>query len=217
MEPEMQRAEAAVVVAAGDLRAGVDLLVEAADLASDLGLPTQETAALHDLVRLGEAGWVERLAATADGLDGDLAAVCARHGAALAAADGERLGAASDAFAALGLRLLAAEAAAQAAAVLRDAGRRREAARWSTRTDELVAPEEIPGSPTLALRGERVRLTDREREVALLATSGLASNEIARRLAVSRRTVDNHLHRAYVKLGVDGRDALAGALARTAE
>jgi len=38
------------------------------------------------------------------------------------------------------------------------------------------------------------------------------SKEIAQRLSVSRRTVDNHLHRAYAKLGITGREELADAL-----
>ncbi|MFC7405016.1 LuxR C-terminal-related transcriptional regulator [Georgenia alba] len=55
-------------------------------------------------------------------------------------------------------------------------------------------------------------LTAREREVAELAGQGLANGEIARRLVVSVRTVENHLHRAFQKLGVTGRGDLAEAL-----
>ena len=57
-------------------------------------------------------------------------------------------------------------------------------------------------------------LTRREREVATLASHGLASREIAEALVVSARTVENHLQRAYEKLGVTGRTELADALAR---
>jgi DNA-binding CsgD family transcriptional regulator len=56
------------------------------------------------------------------------------------------------------------------------------------------------------------RLTRREREVAGLAAAGLASREIAAKLFVSVRTVDNHLQNAYSKLGVTSRDELAPAL-----
>ena len=55
-------------------------------------------------------------------------------------------------------------------------------------------------------------LTEREREIALLASTGLKCKAIAERLYLSVRTVDNHLQRAYTKLGVGGRDDLAAAL-----
>jgi DNA-binding CsgD family transcriptional regulator len=46
-----------------------------------------------------------------------------------------------------------------------------------------------------------------------LATEGLTSRDLADRLYVSVRTVDNHLHTAYRKLGISGRDELAALLA----
>ncbi len=55
-------------------------------------------------------------------------------------------------------------------------------------------------------------LTGREREIAMLAASGLSSRDIAERLVVSVRTVDNHLQHTYRKLGVRRRDELAGVL-----
>ena len=48
-------------------------------------------------------------------------------------------------------------------------------------------------------------LTARERQVCLLAASGLSSQLIADRLVLSVRTVNNHLTRAYGKLGVSRR------------
>ncbi len=55
----------------------------------------------------------------------------------------------------------------------------------------------------------RPQLSDREREVALLAAQNLTSREIAERLFVSVRTVDNHLQQVYVKLGVKRRTELS--------
>ena len=49
------------------------------------------------------------------------------------------------------------------------------------------------------------RLTDREREILKLIFEGMCSNEVAQALSVSKRTVDFHLARAYVKLGVSNR------------
>ena len=54
-------------------------------------------------------------------------------------------------------------------------------------------------------------LTPREREVALLAV-GHSSAQIAQRLGLSVRTVDNNLARAYAKLGVSGRTRLGALL-----
>lgn len=70
-------------------------------------------------------------------------------------------------------------------------------------------------TPALVQAGQVVALTDREREIALLAASGHSSRVIADRLFVSVRTIDNHLGRIYAKLGVSSRAALATALDRT--
>jgi DNA-binding CsgD family transcriptional regulator len=61
--------------------------------------------------------------------------------------------------------------------------------------------------------GGPVPLTNREREVAILAASGLTSRAIAERLFLSARTVDNHLARIYAKLGVTSRAELPAAIA----
>ncbi len=44
----------------------------------------------------------------------------------------------------------------------------------------------------------------------MLAARGLTNRQIAAHLVVSVRTVDNHLHSAYAKLGVAHRHELAG-------
>ena len=56
---------------------------------------------------------------------------------------------------------------------------------------------------------EAERLTRREREVAGLAAAGASNKEIAAKLHLSARTVENHLQSSYAKLGVTGRDQLA--------
>ncbi len=52
-------------------------------------------------------------------------------------------------------------------------------------------------------------LTPREREVVLLVAEGLTDVEVAARLDVSPHTVSQHLKRAYQKLGVHSRVAVA--------
>ena len=56
-------------------------------------------------------------------------------------------------------------------------------------------------------------LTSRERDIANLAARGETSKDIADRLFLSVRTVNNHLQSVYSKLGVSGRRELAKALA----
>ena len=55
-------------------------------------------------------------------------------------------------------------------------------------------------------------LTTRESECVHLAGQGLEDKEIAARLGISPRTVGNHLHRAYAKLGVSDRKLAASRL-----
>jgi DNA-binding CsgD family transcriptional regulator len=67
-------------------------------------------------------------------------------------------------------------------------------------------------TPALQAVGSRVLLTKTGREVALLAAAGRSNKEIAESLFLSRKTVENYLHRAYEKLGVSGRAELAAAI-----
>jgi DNA-binding CsgD family transcriptional regulator len=60
----------------------------------------------------------------------------------------------------------------------------------------------------LSVRGQLSSLTARQREIVALAATGATSREIATRLSVSARTVENHLQNAYTKLGITSRDEL---------
>ena len=62
--------------------------------------------------------------------------------------------------------------------------------------------------------GAAAGLTGREREVLHLLTQGLSNKAIARRLAISPKTVSNHVEHIYAKLGVSNR---AGAAMRAME
>jgi len=55
-------------------------------------------------------------------------------------------------------------------------------------------------------------LTAQEREIALLAASGMSNKEIGERLFLSHRTIGTHLYRAFPKLGITARAALRDAL-----
>jgi DNA-binding NarL/FixJ family response regulator len=57
-------------------------------------------------------------------------------------------------------------------------------------------------------------LTPTERRVAELAADGLANKEIATALFVTVRTVEEHLRKAYAKLGIRSRTQLARRLSK---
>ncbi|WP_262844298.1 helix-turn-helix transcriptional regulator [Sphaerisporangium corydalis] len=197
-----------VPAAEGELARAVELTLEGAALCRREGYPSFETIALHSAVRLGAAREVvERLAAVAASQDGPLATLCADHALAFVDRDGPALAEVSRRFETLGMLLDAAEAAAQSsqahASAARQASARAEGARaW-------VLAGRCQGARTPALqRLSAPGLTAREYEIARLAAGGLANREIATRLVVSVRTVENHLRAVYAKLGVTGRTDL---------
>lgn len=55
-------------------------------------------------------------------------------------------------------------------------------------------------------------LTPRALEIARLASAGLSNQQVADRLTLSVRTVENHLHRVFRKLDADGRSDLTARL-----
>jgi DNA-binding CsgD family transcriptional regulator len=52
---------------------------------------------------------------------------------------------------------------------------------------------------------ERAALTPRETEIMLLVAGGLQSKEIAQRLCISPKTVDNHIDTVRMKVGAQSR------------
>jgi DNA-binding NarL/FixJ family response regulator len=56
-------------------------------------------------------------------------------------------------------------------------------------------------------------LSAQQREIALLAATGLTNKQIGERLYLSPRTVATHLYQLFPKLGVTSRAALRDALA----
>jgi DNA-binding CsgD family transcriptional regulator len=217
-EAEAVRARAWTAVANDDLAGARRLLGEAAEIGADAGDLVSESTALHDLARLGEAGKVvARLAALAELIEGPLAAARAVHAGALVQRDAARLAALSVEFEEMGALLLGAETAVDAAEVWRRAGDRRAAAAAERRAAALAAHCEGARTPKLAAPDAAAGslLSERELQIARLAATGLSNKDIAEALHLSPRTVENKLHTAYSKLGVRGRDELAGALPGT--
>jgi len=110
---------------------------------------------------------------------------------------------------------VAAEAADAAAAAHRDAGRPSSARTAAARAALWLTTCEGAHPPTMLAAPETSDLTPREREIALLAAAGASSREIAGRLVISVRTVDNHLQNVFRKLGVTRRQDLPRVLSRT--
>jgi DNA-binding CsgD family transcriptional regulator len=211
---ELRRARAWAEVAAGNLAAAHTHLQEAAALARHRGDVVWESDVVHDLARLGWAPEaVDRLHELAGIVEGDMAPTRARHAAALVDTDPAALAEASSGFEAMGARLLAAEAAASAAVALRRNGDQRRAAAAEQRAAALARACRGAMTPALRAIETQALLSSREIEVAALAAAGLANKDIAARLTVSVRTVENHLQRVYDKLGVARRADLAQALA----
>jgi DNA-binding CsgD family transcriptional regulator len=118
-------------------------------------------------------------------------------------------------FTATGALLFAAEATVSAADAYRRHGDPRAASRLTAKAAGLVGRCEDARTPGLVTTGAVVPLTRREREIAALAARGESSKDIAAKLRLSIRTVDNHLQNAYGKLGVSRRAELAAALGET--
>jgi DNA-binding CsgD family transcriptional regulator len=189
------------------------LAADAADLGIDTGDLVAASAALHDLARFGCAGEaVDRLEPLAGQVGPGVIELWGAHIRFLATGDAAGLQAVSKSFAAQGADLFAAEAAAEAAAMWRRAGRLRDAGAATQLAIRFAAACEGAVTPALGPIDEGVRLTFAERRTAALAAEGRSNKFIAAELKLSLRTVEHRLQRVYAKTGVTGRSELAGVL-----
>jgi DNA-binding CsgD family transcriptional regulator len=207
---DVRQAEAWSLAARGDLSGGRRVALDAAAEAAAAGQLGFAAVAAHDAARLGApAGASTLLAELVPKTDSASVAAFAGHARALLRGEPEALLDAARVFDELGHDLLAAEAFAEAAVAFQQQGRAQQRRAAAARTAALLdacGPVRTPA--LLALVEDGSRLTEREREIAELAASGMQSQAIASRLHISVRTVDNHLHRAYEKLGIGGREEL---------
>lgn len=193
-------------------------LIEAVRWHADSGALAPALLGALDLARLGDAGTAEQLLSQfRPARDWTLGAIATRFVAAAAWQDGPQLGVVSAQFSACGMPLHAAEAAGLAAVALQHAGDAPAARTALLRVEILLGLGEPADTPALRsathLRQSIDDLTDRERELVHAALAGATAPALAERLHLSPRTVENHLHRAYRKLGVAGRGGLRSALA----
>lgn len=82
----------------------------------------------------------------------------------------------------------------------------------ATNTMAPVPATRAPAASGGATEALLATLTPQQRQIVHLAAKGLRNREIADRLSLSPRTVGSHLHAAYPKLGVSGRNQLATLL-----
>ncbi|MFJ9768403.1 LuxR C-terminal-related transcriptional regulator [Streptomyces erythrochromogenes] len=211
--PDHAFAAAWTAACRGEVGRARHLLTTAAEQARSRGHTWRESVLLTDLTRLGGAAEAApRLSEIAAELPEP------RHLArsALARAwrdrDPDGLLELADRFHACGADLLAAEAACTAAASLRTQGRER-LARAAARTASTFL-DRCQGAltPVLRVAQAATRLSERETEIALLASRGVSNKQMGADLHISPRTVENHLNRIYHKLGVGGRGDLAAVL-----
>jgi len=204
-------AQAWVDALAGDRAAAASALAGAL---SDARATSQWTGWFEAWHEAGRLGLLDLLPPDADppAPNGRLSGARAALVAGLRSGDPALLSDAAERFRSCGTLLYAAEAAAAAHRAAGDG-------RAATASDKLTATlqAEVPAAETPLLGRARPRtgpLSPREREIAALAAGGLSNRAIADRLVVSERTVENHLYRVFIKLGVTGRDQLAGVLGR---
>jgi DNA-binding NarL/FixJ family response regulator len=207
-------AQALVEVAEGDSTRAAQTALSGADAVGELTV--YRARLLHLAVRVGApAGSVRaELEELADQTPCPAVVRRARQVTALATGDGSGLADLAEEYAEGGSLLLAAESAAQAACAHADGGAHTVAARLAARSRSLA--ERCEGARTLALLPRddtSPALSRREHDVARLAAEGLSNAGISERLTLSVRTVESHLHHAFIKLGVTRRSQLADSLA----
>ncbi|MGX5696847.1 LuxR C-terminal-related transcriptional regulator [Agromyces soli] len=204
--------EAWIARLAGDTDAAAAIMLQRAETLLPRGAYFVVAAFLHHLARLGSRAHAveaaERLAALEELTGAPEIALRARHARGEASGDAALLRSVGAEWERLGLLLFAAEAYASAGQAARADGRGREASADLQRAASLAAACEGARTPLLSFTEGSEPLTPREREIASLAAQGLSSNEIAQRLFLSPRTVNNHLQSTYTKLGIRGRHEL---------
>jgi ATP/maltotriose-dependent transcriptional regulator MalT len=205
--PELELARAWERASVGETMAAQTHAVRAAQIARQSGMYAVEMRALHSAVRFDDRSQTERLAELATTLNTPLAEAIAEHARGLADHDGDVLDAAAERFAEMGAVALATDAAAQAAREHARTGKRGKEMKSSTRAHWLAGQHEIR-TPAVHSVAQPLPITDREREIVMLAAAGLSNRQIAERLSVSVRTVEGHVYRTFAKLGIERREQL---------
>ena len=210
---EYSLARAWVAAGQGAVSEGIAILLSAAEKAGANGQFAAEVICLQTATQFGDRSGAVRLRELEAIVEGPRVGLAARFAEALRDADAAELAAVSEEFERVGDVVAAVDACAHAAIAYRHQDLRGSALGCSTRADALA---EQCGASTPALRqaSESLPLTDREREIAMLIGEGSSNREVASRLTLSLRTVENHIYNAMAKTGTSSRDELANLLRR---
>jgi DNA-binding CsgD family transcriptional regulator len=214
LDYELGRARAWVAASRGILSEAVSIALSAVETASANGQFAAEVICLQTATQLGKPADAVRLRALTELVEGPRAPVATRFASALQSGDAGELSSLSEAFEQLGDLVAAIDAAAYAAETYGRMQLRGSASICASRAETLA--QQCGGASTPALRRvtDRSPLTDREREIAILLGEGLSSRQVAERLTLSVRTIENHIYRAMAKTGVTNRAELVKLASR---
>ena len=198
----------------GAVSEAVEIVLDAADTAGGNGQLAAEVLCLQTAAQFGDHSRTRRLDELTGLVEGPRVAAAAALCRALAHDDGDGLAKASTEFEEFGDLVAAADAAGRAAVAYRRKDMRGSALASASRATALAEACGGAATPALLAAAERLPLTGREREIAMLIGAGLSSRAIADRLRLSIRTVEGHIYRAMAKTGVSTRAELIALLPR---
>lgn len=192
---------------------GIAHLLEQADVAAEKKHRFLELLALTLAYEVGEVSMLPRIARVAGHVEGDWARAWQLFASEMNGIVGSAPKAIAQQLADFGMESLAQAVLTRAV----DSYPGQDAAQTPKQVSitHHSLPAEKSSLPTEAtplnasLAEANAALTKREREVSKLAAAGLSDRAIADTLFLSIRTVEGHLHRSYVKFGVNGREELA--------
>ncbi|MCQ1954369.1 AAA family ATPase [Arthrobacter sp. zg-Y238] len=175
------------------------------------GLRSSEKDILELCLAVGDLTQVGRLAELTADFEGAEAQALHTYAAAVASGNPDRMVAAAEDAIGAQKYLVAVESIGHAIRFYGNHGNlRRQRAliqQLRRRREELAGVTVSYLSPSLHL----VRLTRREHEIVALLLSGATTKDIAGHFTLSQRTVEGHVYRIYVKLGISRRADLESA------
>jgi DNA-binding CsgD family transcriptional regulator len=153
-----------------------------------------------------------QIRALGDAMEGTLLPALARYAGAAAAEEEASLVEAAEALAATGAVLYAVRAEVTRGLLLRRTGRAEQAADLVARAWENSTAAGLERAGLFTRMHRDVGLSARELEIVQLLALPMSTQDVARHLQMSVRTVETHVHNASRKLGVSGRDPLVHAV-----
>ncbi|MCC3280168.1 LuxR C-terminal-related transcriptional regulator [Arthrobacter sp. zg-Y40] len=179
--------------------------------AREAGLRSTEKDILELCLAVGDLAQAGRLAELTADFEGGEAEALHAYAVAVASGNPDRMVAAAEDAIRAQKYLVAVESIGHAIRFYGNHGNlRRQRAliqQLRRRREELAGVTVSYLSPSLHL----VRLTRREHEIVELLLSGATSKDIAAHFTLSQRTVEGHVYRIYVKLGISRRADLESA------